>query len=96
MSCINEVEMRGPYVSSTESARAWSWAIWWRISPMVSPGPWHRWTGRFEAHLWDKGTWNNIRNKKGKKRAYDSEEAAARTYDLAALNYQWKVFEIDL
>ena len=26
----------------------------------------HRWTGRFEAHLWDKGSWNNIQNKKGK------------------------------
>ncbi|KVI08481.1 AP2/ERF domain-containing protein [Cynara cardunculus var. scolymus] len=70
----------------------------------------HRWTGRFEAHLWDKSTWNSIQNKKGKqiKRitggfgdnvvgltfdrcnfvgAYDSEEAAARTYDLAALKY---------
>nr|GEZ88331.1 ethylene-responsive transcription factor WRI1-like isoform X1 [Tanacetum cinerariifolium] len=68
----------------------------------------HRWTGRFEAHLWDKGTWNSIQNKKGKQiylvpvtlyirpppcltlaglRAYDSEEAAARTYDLAALKY---------
>lgn len=26
----------------------------------------HRWTGRFEAHLWDKSSWNNIQNKKGK------------------------------
>ncbi|KAL9331579.1 hypothetical protein ACSQ67_001189 [Phaseolus vulgaris] len=34
----------------------------------------HRWTGRYEAHLWDK-------------RAYDDEEAAARAYDLAALKY---------
>ncbi|XP_019186336.1 PREDICTED: ethylene-responsive transcription factor WRI1-like [Ipomoea nil] len=50
----------------------------------------HRWTGRYEAHLWDKTTWNNIQNKKGRQiylGAYESEEAAARTYDLAALKY---------
>ncbi|CAK9164037.1 unnamed protein product [Ilex paraguariensis] len=47
----------------------------------------HRWTGRFEAHLWDKSTWNSIQNKKGRQRAYEDEEAAARTYDLAALKY---------
>ncbi|KAG5539306.1 hypothetical protein RHGRI_019764 [Rhododendron griersonianum] len=50
----------------------------------------HRWTGRFEAHLWDKSTWNSIQNKKGRQRAYDNEEAAAHTYDLAALKY-WGV-----
>lgn len=26
----------------------------------------HRWTGRFEAHLWDKGSWNPTQRKKGK------------------------------
>ncbi|CAN6977555.1 unnamed protein product [Brassica rapa subsp. trilocularis] len=47
----------------------------------------HRWTGRYEAHLWDKSSWNSIQNKKGKQGAYDSEKAAAHTYDLAALKY---------
>lgn len=29
----------------------------------------HRWTGRFEAHLWDKTSWNDKQRKKGRQGA---------------------------
>ncbi|KAK8659257.1 hypothetical protein V6N13_029465 [Hibiscus sabdariffa] len=47
----------------------------------------HQWTGRFEAHLWDKTSWNPTQRKKGKQGAYKEEESAARAYDLAAIKY---------
>ncbi|KAI3423766.1 uncharacterized protein J3R85_010767 [Psidium guajava] len=47
----------------------------------------HRWTGRYEAHLWDKNCWNESQNKKGRQGAYDDEDAGAHAYDLAALKY---------
>ncbi|XP_010931490.1 AP2-like ethylene-responsive transcription factor At1g16060 [Elaeis guineensis] len=50
----------------------------------------HRWTGRFEAHLWDKNWQHPLHNKRGRQvylGAYDAEVDAARTHDLAALKF---------
>nr|GEV40253.1 AP2-like ethylene-responsive transcription factor AIL1 [Tanacetum cinerariifolium] len=45
----------------------------------------HRWTGRYEAHLWDNSCRKEGQTRKG--RQVYLEEKAARAYDLAALKY---------
>ncbi|KAG4988521.1 hypothetical protein JHK84_031086 [Glycine max] len=47
----------------------------------------HRWTGRYEAHLWDNSCRREGQSRKGRQGGYDKEEKAARSYDLAALKY---------
>ncbi|EMS68704.1 AP2-like ethylene-responsive transcription factor AIL1 [Triticum urartu] len=46
-----------------------------------------KWSGKYEAHLWDNTSQVEGRKRKGKHGSYVTEENAARAHDLAALKY---------
>ncbi|WVZ94885.1 hypothetical protein U9M48_040717 [Paspalum notatum var. saurae] len=46
-----------------------------------------KWSGKYEAHLWDNTSQVEGRKRKGKHGSYLTEEQAARAHDLAALKY---------
>lgn len=46
----------------------------------------HKWTGRYEAHLWDKLMWNVTQKKKGKQGTWLFSEAISSSYGLTLLS----------
>ncbi|OEL24878.1 AP2-like ethylene-responsive transcription factor AIL1 [Dichanthelium oligosanthes] len=46
-----------------------------------------KWSGKYEAHLWDSTSHVEGRKRKGKHGSYVTEEQAAKAHDLAALKY---------
>ncbi|XP_066352813.1 AP2-like ethylene-responsive transcription factor CRL5 isoform X2 [Miscanthus floridulus] len=46
-----------------------------------------KWSGKYEAHLWDNTSQVKGRKRKGKHGSYVTEEQAAKAHDLAALKY---------
>ncbi|TVU28515.1 hypothetical protein EJB05_20034 [Eragrostis curvula] len=52
----------------------------------------HRWSGKYEAHLWDSSCRVEGRRRKGKQGSYDTEEKAARAYDVP--HYEKELQEI--
>ncbi|CAD6265221.1 unnamed protein product [Miscanthus lutarioriparius] len=46
-----------------------------------------KWSGKYEAHLWDNTSQVEGRKRKGKHGSYVTEEQAAKAHDLAALKY---------
>ncbi|KAI8026845.1 Uridine nucleosidase 1 [Camellia lanceoleosa] len=66
------------------------------LSPLVILASW---TGRYEAHLWDKNCWNESQNKKGRQvylGAYDDEEAAAQRQTALYWWFEWDDVTIEI
>ncbi|GMH35484.1 hypothetical protein BSKO_03352 [Bryopsis sp. KO-2023] len=85
---------------------------WWQGTLCLRSNSRHRWTGKYEAHLWDSSVIRKTKASKGRKRGkqiylggYETEVHAARAYDRAAiafwgdsalLNFDAKDYALDL